>query len=206
MLWGVGPKTAARLAELGLHTIGDIARTPEAILVRQFGQSGRDMSQHARGIDDRPVTPERAARSISQETTFERDVSNPSTLHCTLAELSEDVGFQLRRKGLCAGTVRLKIRWADFSTHTRQVSLPQPVDQDGVIYATALELLHRIWTDGRPVRLIGVGAARLTEKAHQLGLWDTPDQKERRLLDALDTLRERFGEEAVVKGRALKKR
>lgn len=203
-LWGVGPKTAARLAELGIHTVGDIAGLPEAVLVRQFGQSGRDMSYHARGIDDRPVVTEHAARSISQEITFDRDVSNAAVLTDTLRKLSEEVARTLRQKDLCAGTVRLKIRWPDFTTLTRQISFPQPVDQDGIIYEAALDLLHSVWSAGKPVRLIGVGATRLSASAHQLTLWDTPDQKERRLLDALDELRERFGDNIVQSGRSLK--
>ncbi len=203
-LWGVGPKTAARLAELGIHTIGDIARLPESVLARQFGQTWREMRQRASGIDDRPVTTEHFARSISAETTFERDVRQEAKLRDTLRTLSEEVARSLRQKNLCAGTVRLKIRWSDFTTITRQVSLPQPVDQDGVIYTAALGLLSAAWTDHRDVRLIGVGAARLVERAHQLSLWDTPDQKERRLLDALDTLRERFGDDVVQSGRSLK--
>ncbi len=200
-LWGVGPRTAARLAELGIHTIGDIARTPEAVLGRQFGQSGREMSQHAHGIDDRPVIPERAARSISQEITFDQDVSNSEMLLNTLRSMSEEVARKLRQKDLCAGTIRLKLRWPDFTTLTRQVSLDRPTDQDGVIYGAVLDLLRSVWTAGRPVHLIGVGATRLAERAHQLSLWDTPDQKERRLLDALDELRERFGDDVVRSGK-----
>lgn len=203
-LWGVGPKTAARLAEIGIHTIGDIARLPEAVMARQFGQIWREMSERARGIDDRPVSTEHIAKSISSEITFDRDVRQASKLHDTLRSLSEDVARSLRQKGLCAGTVRLKIRWSDFTTLTRQVSFPQPVDQDGIIYAAALDLLSAVWTDNRDVRLIGVAGARLVERAHQLSLWDTPDQKERRLLDALDNLRERFGEDVVQSGRSLK--
>lgn len=203
-LWGVGPKTAARLAEMGIQTVGELAKLPETVLVRHFGANGRDMIQHARGIDERPVTVERQARSISQEITFDRDISDPETLRQTLRSLSEQVGLNLRQKALCASTVRLKIRWPDFSTHSRQVSLPQPIDQDGVIYEAALNLFHSIWQTGRQVRLLGVGVTRLSERAHQLGLWDTPDQKERRLLDALDSLRERFGDEVVKSGRKLK--
>ncbi len=204
-LWGVGPKTAAHLAEIGIHTIGDIARLPEAVLIRQFGQAGREMYQHAHGIDDRPVVSERSARSISQEVTFDRDVASPAVLDETLRSLSEAVARNLRQKNLCAATIRIKLRWPDFTTHTRQVSLPQPTDQDGLIYTSALNLLHSIWSEGHAVRLIGVGASRLSESAHQLSLWDTPDQKERRLLDALDELRERYGEDVVRSGRALKK-
>jgi DNA polymerase IV len=204
-LWGVGPKTAERLVRLNIHSIGDLARVPEAELVRQFGQTGRDLFRHARGIDDRPVAPERSEQSISRETTFERDIARPDIVRDMLRSLSEDVARTLREKDLCAGTVRLKIRWSDFTTHTRQVSLSQPTDQDGVIYQSALKLLDTIWTDGRPVRLIGVGGARLRTAAHQLTLWDTPNEKERRLLDALDILRQRFGDNAVVSGRILRK-
>jgi DNA polymerase IV len=204
-LWGVGPKTAARMAELGVHTIGDIARLPDAVLARQFGQSGREMGQHARGIDDRPVVVEHAARSISAETTFERDVVSPVVLRETLLRLSEEVARSLRQKGLCAGTVRLKIRWEDFTTHTRQESFSQPTDQDGEIVSTAQRLLDSIWIDRRPVRLVGEGASKLVERAHQLSLWDTPNQKERRLINALDEIREKFGESAMRKLKPSKK-
>jgi DNA polymerase-4 len=200
-LWGVGPKTAARLADLGIKTIGELARIPEEALARQFGQAGRDMHRRANGIDDRPVTVERFARSISAETTFDQDLSDAALLQQTLRSLSESVARDLREKGLCASTVRLKIRWPDFETHTRQVMLPQPADSDGVIFEAALNLLHSIWQPGKPVRLVGVGTTRLTERAHQLALWDTPNQKERRLLDALDNLRDRFGDTVVWKGK-----
>lgn len=204
-LWGVGPKTAAHLAEMGVHTIGDLARLSEGLLKRHFGQNGRDLSLRARGLDDRPVVVEHAARSISQEVTFDRDVASRSQLHQTLRELSEGVARTLRQKSLCTGTVRLKLRWPDFTTISRQVSVSQPTDQDGVIYEAVLNLFHSVWEEGRPVRLIGVGASRLAERAHQLSLWDTPNQKERRLLDALDTLRDRYGNDIIVNGRAIKR-
>jgi len=204
-LWGVGPKTAARLAEMGVRTVGDIARMPEDLLLRHFGQNGRDMALHARGIDDRPVVVEHAARSISQELTFDHDIASGSQLQQTLRDLSQGVARTLRQKGLCAGTVRLKLRWPDFTTLSRQVSIDQPTDQDGVIYEAVLGLFHSVWNEGRPVRLIGVGASRLGQHAHQLSLWDTPDQKERRLLDALDTLRDRYGSDIIVNGRALQR-
>lgn len=200
-LWGVGPKTADLLESMGIHTIGDLANLPEAYLARRFGINGHDLWLRARGIDDRPVETERTVKSISQEITFDRDVSDGARLRQTLRGMSEQVAFRLRADNLCAGTVKLKLRWADFTTPTRQVSLDLPTDQDGVIYAAALGLFDGLWETGRPVRLLGVGASRLTPTAHQLGLWDTPNEKERRLLEALDSLREKFGERVVKRGK-----
>jgi len=204
-LWGVGPKTTVRLADMGIRTIGDLTGVPEAVITRHFGMMGREMIRHAQGIDDRPVVIERSARSISSEVTFERDLTDLAALRNTLRRLSEEVGRSLRSKGLCAGTIRLKIRWENFNTHTRQKSLSKPTDQDNLIFETVLSLFESIWTVNRPVRLVGVGTTKLTERAHQLSLWDTSDQREHRLLSALDELRERFGENAVQTGRKLQR-
>lgn len=205
-LWGIGPKTEATLAELGARTIGELASIPESVLLHRFGAAGRDMWRHARGLDDRPVVPERQARSISQEVTFDRDVGDRTLLLDQLRVMSEEVAGTLREKNLCAATVRLKLRWPDFTTLTRQVRLEQPADQDGVIYQAAAGLFENVWQPGKRVRLLGVGASGLSERAHQLSLWDTPVQKERRLLDALDSLRERYGDAVVLSGRTWKRR
>jgi DNA polymerase-4 len=201
-LWGVGPKTAAQLEGMGIHTIGDLAAMPESYLARRFGINGHDLWLRAHGIDDRPIATEHAVKSISQEITFDRDVSDGARLRQTLRGMSEKVAYRLRADNLCASTVKLKLRWADFTTPTRQVSLEHPTDQDGVIYAAALGLFETLWNSGRPVRLLGVGASRLTPTAHQLGLWDTPNEKERRLLEALDSLREKFGDRVVKRGKS----
>jgi DNA polymerase-4 len=122
-LWGVGPKTAAKLAALGIHTIGEIAAWPAADLARHFVQHGADLAHRARDSDDRPIVIERAAKSISQETTFARDVDDRATLERTLREQAAEIAQQLRRKDLMGTTVKLKIRWPDFTTPTRQLSL-----------------------------------------------------------------------------------
>jgi DNA polymerase-4 len=204
-LWGVGPKTAERLASMGVHTVGELARYPEAALVRQFGKWGHDLAKHANGIDDQPVIPFHAVKSISQEVTYDRDVADRERLKRTLQHQAEQVGFRLRRNRLCGNTVRLKLRWPDFTTLTRQLTLDSATDQDGVIIQAAFELFDRVWEPGKAVRLLGVGVSGLTPCAHQLSLWDTGNEKERRLLSALDELRERFGEQAVQRGTALKK-
>lgn len=205
-LWGVGPKTAAQMVGFGIKTIGELANMPEDWLVRYFGKNGYDLKLHAQGRDDRPVETSHEAKSISQEVTFDKDISDPIRLDDTLRELSSQVGYRLRQSGLSASTVRLKLRWPDFSTHTRQVTLQQSTDQDGVIFANVSQLFHGLWQRGNAVRLLGVGASGFSFQARQLSLWDTPNERERRLLQALDELRQRFGEKAVQRARSLGKK
>src|SRR5512139_3747081 len=129
MLWGVGPKTSARLSELGIRTIGD---------------NGRDLARHARGIDDRPVVTEHETKSISQEVTFSKDVRDDRLLEQTIREQSSEVGRQLRRNNLAGKTIKLKLRCPDFTTLTRQMTLNDPTDQDDVIARTALDLMRTV--------------------------------------------------------------
>jgi DNA polymerase IV len=203
-LWGIGPKTAASLTELGITTIGDLARWPEADLVQRFGKSGYDLAQRARGLDDRPVVTEYEAKSLSRETTFARDVADAATLRRTLLHLAESVGQRLRRAELQGSTVKLKLRWEDFTTITRQVTLPEPTDQDSAIHAAAQRLFDQAWPKGKPVRLIGVGVSNLGPPLQQLELWETPSEKGQRLQDALDAVRDRFGREAIKRASDLR--
>lgn len=201
MLWGVGPKTAKRLAELGIHTIGDIARWPESELIRLFGENGRDLSRRARGQDDRPVVTEHEIKSISQETTFARDIRDDRVLQKTLLELSAQVGRRLRKSGLAGTTVKLKIRWPDFTTLTRQTALPHATDQDAEIGKVALDLMRGVRKSGQAVRLIGVGVSGLGPPIRQLGLWDDGGEKSRRLQEAVEKLQEKYGKGVIHQGR-----
>ena len=200
MLWGVGPKTAARLVELGIHTIGDIARWPESELTSLFGEHGRDLSRHARGIDERPIVTEYETKSTSQETTFVRDVSDDKVLASTLRELAEQVGRRLRQGDLAGSTVKLKIRWPDFTTLTRQSTLGQASDQEQEIASAALALLRSVRRSGQPVRLIGVGVSGLGPPVRQLSLWDDGGEKSRKLQEAVDALQEKYGRNVIRKG------
>jgi DNA polymerase-4 len=200
-LWGVGPKTAESLARLGIVTIGDIARWPEDDLKRRYGKNGADLASRARGIDDSPVEPETETKSVSKETTFTRDVRDADVLHRTIRQLSDGVGRQLRKEGLSGRTIKIKLRWADFTTLTRQVTLNAPTQHDAEICAAAIALFDKTWVKGRAVRLIGVGVSGFDEGSHQLGLWDAPPpEQDNRLESALDKLRDRFGEGIIRRG------
>ncbi|MFA4917187.1 MAG: DNA polymerase IV [Syntrophales bacterium] len=204
-LWGVGPKTASRLADMGIHTIGDIAVWPAQDMEQRFGKHGRDLFRRARGIDDSPVAPRQETKSISREHTFARDVHDPEQLHRALANMSSSIARRMRRSHLSASTVKLKVRWPDFTTLSRQVTLSQPTDLEANILEAAEVLFRRIWQTGRPVRLLGVGVSVMGPPVRQLTLWEAaPDEskitaleKEQRLEAALETLRSRFGDTVV---------
>ncbi len=202
-LWGVGPKTAERLAQLGIHTIGDIARRPEADLAQRFGKHGHDLALRARGIDYRPIETEHEAKSISQETTFVKDISDEDALRKTLRRLSEKVGHRLRGKNLSATTVKIKLRWADFTTLTRQITLDHPTNLDSEIYAAAERLFEKTWPPGKRVRLVGVGVSGFETAAYQLSLWNADAKQDHRLQTTLDELRDRFGDQAIQRGSQL---
>jgi len=201
MLWGVGPKTAGKLAEYGIKTIGDLARRPLADLGRWFGENGRDLSRRAHGMDDSPVVTEHEVKSISQETTFIKDVSDDKALAATLRDLSSQVGRRLRQADIAGTTVRIKLRWPDFTTLTRQVTITQPTDQDEEIYTTALDLLDKVRAKGKAVRLIGVGVSGLGAPLRQLELWGSQTEKSRKLQVALDKLQEKYGKKVIRRGR-----
>lgn len=200
-LWGVGAKTAESLESLGIHTIGDLARWPETDLVRRFGQHGRSLAQYARGIDGSPIETVREAKSISKETTFPKDVRERDALEGTLLHLAEGVGRELRHEGLTCGTVSIKYRRPDFTTLTRQIGLRQPTDLDHTIYTSAKRLFLQVWRPGDAVRLLGVAASKLSSEGAQLSLWANESEREKRVQDAVDAIRDRFGGQTVRWGK-----
>jgi DNA polymerase IV len=205
-LWGVGPKSVEKMKTLGIETIGQLASAPEELLGREFGKMGHDFHHHALGIDDRPVSGDHETKSISQEITFDRDIASAERLHTTLRDLSDQVGYRLRKNNLSASTIRIKLRRPDFTTLTRQLSLKESTDQDGVIYESACRLFEEVWSRGESVRLLGVGVSGLDSSAFQPGLWETPDERQRRLLSAVDDLREKYGKTVIQRGRSLRKK
>jgi DNA polymerase-4 len=206
-LWGVGPATLARLQTLGVRTVGDVAKLPEATLVSALGAAhGSHLWQLAHNIDERDVTPERATKSIGNEETFPRDVRARSELEREIVRLADRVAGRLRHAGLAARTITLKVRFADFRTITRSRTAPEPTALSTDITTIARELLAAV--DVAPgIRLLGISGSQLvTPAARQgvldLGVDDADDGRARRsaVESAVDAVRARFGAGAVGAG------
>jgi DNA polymerase-4 len=170
VLWGVGPVMASKLGDLGVTSVGHLAAIAEDELRTRFGRHGAVLAQQARGIDNRPVVTEHEPKSVSQERTFSRDQSDPEALEQQLEKMSQKVAERLKSKELAAGTVAIKLRYSDYSTLTRQMTLDVPTNNEQLIFRAAQTLLHRAWQPRRPVRLLGVAARRLTLPTGQMPL------------------------------------
>jgi DNA polymerase-4 len=202
-LWGVGAKGEKRLHALGLRTVGQLAALPEALLASNFGDLGRHLWQLAHGLDDRLVVPDRDAKSISTETTFDHDLADRDALQTCLLELVDHLGMRLRNQRLRARTVELKIRSSDFRTRTRSLSLAEATDITDLLGQATKTLFGRTLTaDLLPVRLLGVGASRLTHDAAVQGdLFDGAERERQSSLDrAVDAIRTQFGVTAIRRG------
>ena len=198
-LWGVGAKSAAVLRDYGVRTIGDLAALPDDVLVRRFGTFGAALGDRARGLDAGPVSGRDAAKSIGHEHTFDVDTSDREVIERTLLGLSEGVAGRLRDSGVRAATVTVKIRDSTFRTITRQRTLPDPTDLTEPIFRTALELA-RPEVRGVRIRLLGVTASGLGER-EQMSLFGVDDPRRRRVVEAADAVRHRFGERAITRAR-----
>ncbi len=170
VLWGIGPVTAGKLAAMGVTTVGELTRLTEGELTKLFGRHGAAMARQARGEDRRRVVTEHEPKSVSQERTFARDLAEEEALKEQLWKMSQGVARQLKRTGLAAATVAIKLRYTDFTTLSRQMTLTVPTDDEGEIYRAATILLARAWKPRRPVRLLGVAGRHLTAPVGQLPL------------------------------------
>jgi DNA polymerase IV len=194
-LWGVGPKTEERLHELGIRTIGDLRTNPQ----------GAHLDELAYGRDNRPVVPNWEARSISNETTFEEDTADRELMLRTIRRLSESVGRRLRNEDQKARRITLKFRYQGFETHTRQMTLDRPTQNDDEIVRSAVSLFEQFPLD-RKVRLLGVGSSDLTRSSEipsQLGLFEEPADNDS-LDRTVDAIRTKFGNASLRRGSQLK--
>src|SRR6185369_6531528 len=182
-----------------VRTIGDLAALPDDLLVRRFGKHGASLNHRARGMDDDPVGTRDAAKSIGHEHTFDVDTSDREIIERTLLGMSEGVAGRLRDSGVKATTITVKIRDTTFRTITRQRTLPDATDLTEPIFRTALELA-RPEVRGVRIRLLGVTASGLGER-EQLSLFEADDPRRRKVTEAADEVRHRFGERAITRAR-----
>jgi len=207
-LFGIGPKTAAQLQARGIHTLHDLRSSSDAVLQSLFGKHAPIIKARASGIDDRDVVPDNDEKQISAEETFDQDLKQSPQMHAQLAELIDRATARLRAQDWLAGRVTVKIRRSDFRTFTRQASI-QPATQETRLIGEQAHRLLDAWIREHPraaVRLLGVGTGDLT-RAPQLDLFaaDSRSVRDKRLDTALDTIRDKFGRDAVARASSLRK-
>jgi DNA polymerase-4 len=206
LIWGVGAVTKAALDKAGIRTFADLLRWEQTDLIARFGGTGERLWHLARGQDHRRVSAHEPVKSISKETTFLEDTSDPDILDGHLWRLSEQVADRAKAKGHAGRIVTLKLKRSDFKALTRRVSLHDPTQLADRIYRTARALFDQL-DDTGPYRLIGCGISDLSkaDSADMAGdLLDPNAGKRSRAERATDSIREKFGNKAIVKGRALR--
>jgi DNA polymerase-4 len=197
---GVGKVMSRHMAEAGLRTVGQLAGMSRERLRTLFGKYGERLHELSRGIDDDEVVPEAEAKSISHEVTFEFDVDDTGEIRRTLGALSDRVGARLRQGQLPAQTIGIKVRLADFTTLSRERTLSEPVDADNLIFSAAWSLFQDVPRGGQKIRLLGVVASNLEPPSGQLSLFGETGERARRAMSTIDTIRKKFGNDAI--GRA----
>jgi DNA polymerase-4 len=197
-IYGVGPATQERLIQHGYRSIADLQRADEIELMRQFAAEGRRLWRLARGIDARAVVPDRGAKSISNETTFETDIRDQPTLEKILWRLSEKVSARLKSADLSGSTITLKLKTADFRQRTRAQTIHEPTQLAGRIFSISREMLAK--EIGTAFRLIGTGVSALQPGAAASDEIDMLDRRTAHAERAIDGLRKKFGDAAVIKG------
>lgn len=201
-VWGIGPVMAEKLRQMGIHKIGDLQKHSAESLERMFGQDAGRFLRLAHGIDDRPVVSDREAKSIGQEQTFGVDVADPADVRRVLFEQVEQVGRRLRKHGLFARTVSLKIRFGDFETVSRSMTLKDSTDSTSDIWNAAIALFEK-WCEKsfRAVRLIGASTSQLSRGPSQMSLFADPQKERKKKLDGVaDQITAKFGSAAIRRG------
>ena len=197
-IYGVGPASQEKLSQRGFRLIKDLQRADETDLMKQFGPEGRRLWRLARGIDDRKVVADRGAKTISNETTLDTDVRDFATLEKILWRLCERVSSRLKSGDLSGSTITLKLKTADFRQRTRSQSIAVPTQLATRIFATVREMLSRE-IDGTAFRLIGAGVSALKPGA-EADDQDLLDRRSAHAERAMDDVRKKFGNAAVMRG------
>jgi len=198
-IWGLGEKSKSALNNIGINTIGDLAKKDIRDLVRLFGKGGASFWQLANGIDERIVETESETKSISSEITFEEDTLDKDKTDGALVLLSEKVSGRMRQDGLKGRTITLKIRLEGFHTFTRSFTLGEPTNFVSSIYKEAKVLYNNFETNGKRVRLLGVKISNLSRKDAERTLFSTNSKNEREesVQTAIDKIKKKFGSDSI---------
>jgi len=205
-LWGIGRKTEDLLKKSGIYQVKQLAKMPDSILENLLGKNGKKIKLLAQGIDESPVTPPSTAKSIGKETTFSTNITEKTVLAKELLKISQLVGYTVRKKGYKGRTITLKIRFQDFTTLNKSITLKNPTNIDDLIFKTVVNLSGKIKIKRGGVRLLGVKLSSLTSnnRLKQLDLLEDKDDKLEQLTQSLDKIREKYGTKAVTRASLLK--
>ena len=200
---GVGKVRLKELEIIGIKTLGDVKKYPQEMLIKRFGKFGLRLMALASGADDSPVSPPAPSKSVSVETTLDRDTSDRNLLKEYLLKQSEDVGSELRRLGMRAKTIVLKVKHADFRQITRSITVKTPVQSSQAIYKEVIKLLGAYGIKEK-IRLIGVGATSLIPDSDpvQMSIFDADRKKDgkwEKVDRAVDDIKKKFGKDILVK-------
>lgn len=200
----IGAVTSQTLRNMGIVHVGTLSQMPLKILERTFGKSGVMLWERANGIDLRPVVPYSEQKSLSKEMTFEQDTTDVRLLHRILGSLTEQLAYDLRKLGQCTSCITVKLRYSNFDTHTRQISIPASASDHRLIPAVH-ELFEKLYDRRLLIRLIGVRFSKLLQGQEQLSLFDDGARLVP-LYGALDNLRNRYGDFSVLRASGLMER
>jgi DNA polymerase-4 len=200
----IGAVTAQTLRNMGIVHVGTLSQMPLKVLERTFGKSGVMLWERANGIDSRPVVPYSEQKSLSKEITFEQDTTDVTLLRRILGSLTEQLAYDLRKMGQCTSCITVKLRYSNFDTHTRQISIPASASDHRLIPAVH-ELFEKLYDRRLLIRLIGVRFSKLLQGQEQLSLFDDGARLVP-LYGAMDLLRNRYGDLSVLRASGLMER
>jgi len=209
-LWGIGKKTEKLLKKSGIYQVEQLAKMPDSILENLLGKNGKKIKLLAQGIDDSPVTPPSTAKSISKETTYSANIIEKEILIKELLKISQLVGYAARKKGYKGRTITLKVRFHNFATLNKSITLENPTNTDDLIFKTVVKLLDKVKIKKEGVRLLGIKLSNLSsgKGIKQLKfLSDEEDKKNNKLeqlTQSLDEIREKFGSKSITRASLLK--
>ncbi|MBI2274236.1 MAG: DNA polymerase IV [Bacteroidetes bacterium] len=198
---GVGEQTFLTLKSMGIHTIRDLSETPIALLEKKLGKYGADLWRKSQGLHDGEVHGYHEAKSISTENTFEENISDVTVLLSELVRMTEKIAYELRQDEKLTGCIAVKIRYPDFETTSRQTTIDYTLRDDELI-PVAIDLFHKLYRKGQPVRLLGVRLSELTNHPVQASLFDDAEKKNK-LYKAIDDVKNTFGKASLKKARTI---